>query len=1858
MKSFKDNATFAGIDNSKEEKTGLQQASIRAEKFKSDRIVSKESLIRPQQNLNKEVERGNCNRSSKFRKEGFRDGKKCVMTNVKFMVTELGNPPICDRNRFIECMRVCGTYKRPDYDWPYHALTDYFCEEFIYLRMRKCPEEIRMHSKFMGLVKLYNFAPGPLYNKMMDIFVRRVLYNPAYHWKVVHSSINGYDSGLSDAFTDALLKLKESKNCQFVNHMVDFICKNYKMFCRCLVPAHMFESVMWKRHKCFKFPVIAQGLFGDFSKMIVKHMMEWTTSGKFLLDVSNDAIDMMRQIVEWIMNAIGIPLTSNTFFAKCIKTFCVVMVGALIVQLGQFSLVVVWSLMAAIMKIFLGAALGAVFTMMDLVNDCVAQGDSHVLFTLLNFGALAMTGVKMPVSGKLSMAKTGAPIIECLWGKIKEFINFCAKQLMGVEYLLGTDEIPALKKFIDELSELLSIPDIARKCVLDKNLMRKIQETHSKSIEIRKILLKTDCYDGPARTQIAILIAKLDNLFVTTMSTSSLVVNRPTPKNVYLCGPPGQGKTTSLDIIASGVHAYIMQAKLVNAALYEVLKDNIHFAHPYENYFKYARVLGSEYWEGYSGQWLVQYNEIFPNKSPLENAPTATELLMAVESCSFPLNMAFDLKGKNYFTSDFIIATSNRDTFENIGLATPEAFIRRLHFPITVLRRQTLKPDRSNLNEAWKMTVNFFPQVKGAREALELGLDSHLRRLHERKIAEGDGSFGVVELIEVIGQSMIENYLNPTIGQTASNMDWSTIFADHKRKNLNSLPKTSERLSTLSASCPNVVVQQCLASSLNESLAQGGESESSEEEDIECDRNSFEISDSDEEIPELGSVGESWSDYFKKKLGYTNYTVFHPVASCEVDVEDVYIGKAYVEAEIDSKKITAQSKVDLIDKLNSRPILLKHLVKTYYESPKHWFEVVEMCRANNLDITSNCLGFVDKVNVFGRIELVKIDATKPKLVYDFLRDSFIYYAEYQVEYNHVVVNKTFETWFDRVKKRLCSDSETNIFLAILGLGLASTLGYFGLKKLLKYVNETKESEDFEKIDNVVAHSPKKEALALNQRFKVAPRVISEAQGASTVEVDLVNRCNNILKNLRWCRLTGKRKVWTQILFGSPGIFVVPLHSWFYAEGVQTVEIQDMHGSQTVFYSCGQWEAVTPPNRDLIFIHLKEGTLPMEGVGNIVRSIPDSALSNVEAPIRLMRVLDEKTDKYTNMFFGGDSIRFETNTRNNVLNEHVRVPMSGYYVMQGGKGSAGMCSSPVITRDSRHQNTPLLGVHIGRYGEDSMIAPLYRSDFERIKSLDINTEIISTAHGLYMDQFTEELSDNVPQGTRPYFKPKKPSYMMQETELKKSILYPHLPPSKVAPAMLKKTGDIDPLAKAYVKYTEHKGKPINKWSASLMGENFNYLKMFYRLPISELEYKRLSFEEAVFGDKDTDNSIDGLDLNTSSGFPFVSKNYCPKRKDWFVDDKRTLELKKMVEDQIRLLEGGIYSPQIVIDQLKDELRENERVYIGKTRLFCVGSIVDCIITKMYLGAYLGPMKKHLYYSSACIGTNPHDMSWAMLFNRIDKWPEDKRTRWFGGDAGGYDYSIERWEIAMAYYYLRNTLPVPHINVKFWNVIKGLLYRIATTIHVSRDQSYICERRNSSGHWLTAWLNSFIMKARILACFLKRKPAGEHYETYEDMPISLVVYGDDNIGSVKKGVEWFDNLTLKVDMMELFDCQFTDPKKGEIQERFLDLPSQIFLARQFDVLDYSIVKAPLSIDSIMGMLYYVRGNTKQEQIDRLKQNVMTAMQELSHYKSEEQEIYYTLIRTAYEKTGYVWDFDSPEKWTLVRAERSSDAFLFCH
>jgi len=148
---------------------------------------------------------------------------------------------------------------------------------------------------------------------------------------------------------------------------------------------------------------------------------------------------------------------------------------------------------------------------------------------------------------------------------------------------------------------------------------------------------------------------------------------REAPVTIYLYGNPGTGKSVLTDLLTS-----------------ELYRDVIVPIEP--NYppklLRYSRNVGQAHWDNYKGQYFCIYDD-FGQKKDSEASPNEElyEIIQACNTAEYALPMAsLDNKGKAYFKSKVIIASSNSQVPPVISLNSASAVYRRfnLAFEVTV----------------------------------------------------------------------------------------------------------------------------------------------------------------------------------------------------------------------------------------------------------------------------------------------------------------------------------------------------------------------------------------------------------------------------------------------------------------------------------------------------------------------------------------------------------------------------------------------------------------------------------------------------------------------------------------------------------------------------------------------------------------------------------------------------------------------------------------------------------------------------------------------------------------------------------------------------------------------------------------------------------------------------------------------------------------------------------------------------------------------------------------------------------------------------------------------------------------------
>lgn len=151
------------------------------------------------------------------------------------------------------------------------------------------------------------------------------------------------------------------------------------------------------------------------------------------------------------------------------------------------------------------------------------------------------------------------------------------------------------------------------------------------------------------------------------------------PECAIFVGAPGIGKTMTTLFISAAV---LMRSGLLPlTATPDVIKANI------------WQKGGGKFWNSYAGQHVMVMDDIWQAKGdPTDVDNEMMTIIRAVSPWSFPLEFAdVASKGKNFFSSKFILATCNLSSIDNHArnfIHEPEAVARRIGHPYRMLLKK------------------------------------------------------------------------------------------------------------------------------------------------------------------------------------------------------------------------------------------------------------------------------------------------------------------------------------------------------------------------------------------------------------------------------------------------------------------------------------------------------------------------------------------------------------------------------------------------------------------------------------------------------------------------------------------------------------------------------------------------------------------------------------------------------------------------------------------------------------------------------------------------------------------------------------------------------------------------------------------------------------------------------------------------------------------------------------------------------------------------------------------------------------------------------------------------------------------
>lgn len=415
--------------------------------------------------------------------------------------------------------------------------------------------------------------------------------------------------------------------------------------------------------------------------------------------------------------------------------------------------------------------------------------------------------------------------------------------------------------------------------------------------------------------------------------------------------------------------------------------------------------------------------------------------------------------------------------------------------------------------------------------------------------------------------------------------------------------------------------------------------------------------------------------------------------------------------------------------------------------------------------------------------------------------------------------------------------------------------------------------------------------------------------------------------------------------------------------------------------------------------------------------------------------------------------------------------------------------------------------------------------------------------------------------------------------------------KKKPAMLRKTGPIDPMANAMWGYGLSNVRPRLDFLRCATMDYCN--ELFNTNYVITPEMRRpLTNNESVEGIPGED-FIDAVNRETSPGFPMKhllkkgSKKSAFGNEEFIFDSEDAQLVFKMMRDmEDQILKG--FRPYVLNHHfLKDELRPIAKADTGATRLISSCDFIFGLLVRKYTLMFSAFVMRTRINNGVACGTNPFSGDWNLL--AIRHGANRPNYRVIAGDFSRYDKSLAPNDIwilkdVMMNFYKDYHSPSARIR-------NALIDEIAQSRHLVDNLVYSWMGGNTSGNPLTTVINS------ISGCVLDRyailinypEPIRDYAKAESILTnmrdyVKITRYGDDSLISVQTiGPYDFITQQFMTEAFERIGMVYTDESKGTMETSDDRTLSQCtFLKRGFTQSHYANKKrwmAPLSLESIL-------------------------------------------------------------------------------
>jgi hypothetical protein len=346
----------------------------------------------------------------------------------------------------------------------------------------------------------------------------------------------------------------------------------------------------------------------------------------------------------------------------------------------------------------------------------------------------------------------------------------------------------------------------------------------------------------------------------------------------------------------------------------------------------------------------------------------------------------------------------------------------------------------------------------------------------------------------------------------------------------------------------------------------------------------------------------------------------------------------------------------------------------------------------------------------------------------------------------------------------------------------------------------------------------------------------------------------------------------------------------------------------------------------------------------------------------------------------------------------------------------------------------------------------------------------------------------------------------------------------------------------------------------------------------------------------------LDLSTSAGFPYqlISTN---GKRFFFIEKDNKFYMNTFVEEMLNqrlaLAKQGKFEETIFVDALKSETRPLEKVAEGKTRMFQVAPMDYNMLLRKYFGAFISMCHENYIDGEMAIGINALSNEWTKLAQRL----LNMGTKVLAGDCSNYDASVPQPLVMDMCDAINRWYDDGEENAL---VRRVLLSTFLNSVDVIEDYAYTTIQGNKSGISLTTIINCMVGMFIFRLAYLRTFGSLVHF--HDDMACSF--YGDDVIATVREEISHLMTPDVIARAYESCGFTYTTIEKTGANTKFYRFEDTTFLQRKF-VWDPEIrqYKGALNEKTILEIVRWSESDpdNMDDQLNRINASLL----ELSNY-----------------------------------------------